>query len=122
MLVDKFELMIKHIQKQADKGKKFVMGETPTDEHTDYQMFYNEVVLCDNSILVSIESEKMLFLTHNTLNYLFINNKEYCELTYKWMKNLQKRSTVISAVSEKLRNQFFALVDKKIQQTREKLG
>jgi hypothetical protein len=122
MLVDKFELMIKHIQKQAEKGKKFMLGETPNDFQIDYQMYYNEVVLCDNSILVSIESEKMLFLTHNTLNYLFINNKEYCELTYKWMKNLQKRSTLISSVSEKLRNQFFALVDKKIQQTREKLG
>ncbi|MBI3234320.1 MAG: hypothetical protein HYZ42_09815 [Bacteroidetes bacterium] len=122
MLVDKFEELINHLEKQAEHGKKFMINETPADFHTQYDLYYNEVVLCDNSILVSVENQKMLFLTHNTLNYLHIINREYCDITYKWMTNLQKRSTIISSGSEKVRSQFFKGVRKKIEATRKKIS
>lgn len=122
ILVDKFELLINHIEKQVLTGKKYILNEVVKESFAPYELYNNEVVLCDNSILVTIESEKMLFITHNTLNYLYINNKEYCELTHQWMKNLQMRSTPINAKSDKHRNKFFENIRFKIEQTRTKLS
>lgn len=120
-LLDLFEQLIGHIKLQADCARKFFPGETPQEHSVPYRLYNNQVVLCDNSILVATDNDKRLFLTHNTLNYLYISNKGYCETTYKWMKNLEKRSSLISEVSEKERHQFFRNIHRKIEATKQRL-
>jgi hypothetical protein len=48
------------------------------------------------------------YITFNTLNSLTTNNPEFCEETEHWMKNLERKSTLISGISEKQRYQFFS--------------
>jgi hypothetical protein len=121
VLLDQFEKMVKHINRQAVEGKKFLLDADPDAATSTFQLYNNELVLCDNSIYASVDGQKMAFLTHNTLNYLHIVNKEYCEVTYKWMKNLIRRSTAISSASEKERIQFFNGIYNKINKLKTQL-
>jgi hypothetical protein len=41
------------------------------------------------------------------MNSLATANPQFCEETEHWLKNLEKKSTLISGVSEKLRYKFF---------------
>jgi hypothetical protein len=120
-LLDIFSELMNHIKMQAHLAQKFYPNEQANATHVSYRLYNNQVVLCDNSVLVVADNEKRLFLTHNTLNYLYISDKGYCETTYKWMKNLEQRSTLISEVPEKERHQFFRNIQRKIEATRQKI-
>lgn len=121
ILIEQFEDMISHLKAQAESGKKFRWGESAKENDAEYKLFNNEVVLCDNSIFAQVEDRKMIFLTHNTLNYMYITNREYCENAHKWLKNLMSRSTLISSASEKERERFFKSIREKVDSVKKKI-
>ncbi len=121
LLVDQFMEMMDHLHKQAEAGHKFHVGDGPSEYCSSYKLYNNEVVLCDNSIFAVADDQKGVFITHNTLNYMYITNRDYCDTTHKWLKNLMKRSTLISNESEKSRRQFFNTIKEKVKEVRAKI-
>ena len=121
ILIDQFLEMMDHMEKQAEVGYKFHLGKGPNNLSGKYQLYNNEVVLCDNSIFAVADGQKGVFITHNTLNYMYITNRDYCDTTDKWLKNLMKRSTLISSGSEKARIQFFNTVKSKVESIRQQI-
>ena len=59
---------------------------------------------------------KYSYITFNTMNSITTNNPEFCEETEHWMKNLEKKSNLISGISEKQRYQFFSGMFKTIDE------
>ena len=53
-LLDKFQKWLKHLQKQAELGFKFLDGQDPVGIEGSFKMYENEVVLNDNSVLVKM--------------------------------------------------------------------
>jgi hypothetical protein len=47
------------------------------------------------------------YISFNTLNSLTTSNPEFCGEIEHWLKNLEKKSTLISGVAEKQRYRFF---------------
>jgi hypothetical protein len=95
--------MIEMVMKFAENGRKNV-----SDKNETYQMYNSEVVLGTNCIYVIMGESKYSYITFNTMNSLTTNNPEFCEETEHWMRNLEKKSTLISGIAEKQRYQFFS--------------
>lgn len=106
-IAEQFAEMLIHIKYQAGVGSKFMPNENPT---SDFQFYFSEVMIGNNNILVKLKDNTITYLSHNTLNYLMTNNADFCKETEQSIQNLIKKSSLISATGEKLRNQFFAKI------------
>lgn len=109
--------MILHIQKQAELGFKFYPGKKPFGKENNFQLYYSDFIIANNSIFTLAGNNKTTYITHHTFKTLVTNNAAFCEETEQWLNNLLKKSFLISSISEKQRNQFF----KKIQDNIRKL-
>lgn len=115
------ETMIAHLEKQAAAGFRFMHGESPEGVDGSYRLYYNEVLLGDNTIFVSRETRKKVFLTYNVINLLVTENLPFCLQIENSLRNLTKKSTLISSTSEKERQRFFHLLSSKITELRERI-
>lgn len=104
---DETENMIRDIQRQAEFGCKF-KGEAPAPgKANNYTLYNSELMIGNNCILVTMGSNKAVYLSHNTFNSMVTINSSFCEETERWLRNLVKKSIPISGVSEKQRYRFF---------------
>jgi hypothetical protein len=118
---ESLEQTLIHLKAQAEFGCKFMPGENPESRKNNFKFFYNRVVLGDNTILVITERSKSVFLNYDALNYISTRDETFCESSHEDLKNLMKRSTLISQTSEKQRNIFFGIILNKINDRKKKL-
>ena len=107
LIYKRLEQLMLHIEKQADAGYKFNIDDEAKKPLSTFQLYFNEVILCDNSVTVVVNDSKMVFLTHNIFNFMSTTDVSFCEKTYRNVQNLIKKSTLISNVSERERARFF---------------
>lgn len=107
--------IVDHLEKQAESGLKSLIGNAPLPTAASYQMFNNELVLGDNTILAELDELKIGFLTHNTLNFISTRDERFCNYTLGALKNLISKSTQLSRVGEKDRLRFFNRIREKIK-------
>ncbi len=107
LICEQINAMLMHIQKQAELGFKYGYNEKVAGQQGNFQLYYSEVMISNNSILAYMGNAKAAYLSHNTLNFMITNNVSFCEDTDKWIKNVIRKSTLISGVSEKQRHRFF---------------
>lgn len=105
---------IEHLRVQADMGCKFYPGENPDYQKSNFQFYYNRVVLGDNTIMTIINGKKILYLNYDVLNYMVTQDEKFCNDVYSKLQTLMRRATILSNVSEKQRNIFFNILLKKI--------
>lgn len=109
------------LEKQAELGRKVNSeGKVVTGENS-YMLYWSEIEIGNNCILAEIEQEKTVYLAYNTFNKLTTRNNNFCEEIDAWLKNLIKKSTLISDVSEKQRYQFFKTLNSGIDKVRNKI-
>lgn len=118
-LYDVIEETWDHLEQQAALGYKFMHGDPERKPMGRFRMYFNEVLLGDNSMLVTMDGAKMAFMTHATINFMQTRDPEFCENMYQHYRNQMKRSTLISEVSEKDRSRFFRIIRDRIE-TRKK--
>lgn len=107
LLYEKVDELIKHLEKQAEIGKKFLIGESPTPEAGDYNLLHNDLILGDNSLLAVADGLKISFISHSVINYIVTRDERFCDYRFNSMQNLISKSTQISKVGEKERSRFF---------------
>ena len=107
LLYKKMEQMVVHIEKQADAGCKYAVGDDSKKPMSTFQLYFNEVILGDNSVTVLVNDTKLVYIAHNIFNFMTTTDVRFCENTYKTIQNLMKKSTLISNVSERERARFF---------------
>jgi transcriptional regulator with XRE-family HTH domain len=109
--------MMEMIQKNAENARKNI-----SDKNETYLLYSSEVVLGTNCIYTTMGESKYSHISFNTLNSLTTNNPAFCEETEHWMRNLERKSTLISGVAEKQRYQFFSKMFKVIDESIEKVN
>ena len=109
--------MIEHLRTQAEAGAKFLPGENVTTKKNNFQFYYNRVILGDNTVLLTVDTKRILYLTYDALNYLIIRDEDFCADAFAKLQTLMKRATLISNTSDKQRNIFFNILLKKIPQS-----
>ena len=111
---DALRKTLEHLKTQAEYGCKFLPGENPLSKKNNYSLFYNRVVLGDNTIMVETDGKRTLYLIYDILNYMATQDTKFCQEVYTKMQMLIKRGTIISNVSEKQRSVFFNILLRKI--------
>ena len=114
ILYEAIEKLWNHLEKQAAAGYKFNYGDAEQKPISEFKMYFNEVLLGDNTILIELDGIKMCYMTHTTINFMLTKDVEFTKNMYNHIQNQMKRSTLISEVSEKERSRFFRIVREKI--------
>ena len=120
ILCDNLLELVRHIKTQADRGRKFLKDKEVADTENNYKLYYNELTLVDNTILVKTGANRTVYLTHNLLNNLITTNESFCNETNTIMENMMNKANLISSSSEKLRNQYFIRIEDRIVKLKRK--
>jgi hypothetical protein len=102
-LLQEYRKMIEMVKANAESGRKNI-----SDKDETFVLYTSEVVLGTNCIYVIMGDTKYSYISFNSINSLTTNNPEFCEETDHWVRNLERKSTLISGVAEKQRYQFFS--------------
>jgi hypothetical protein len=113
-LCDSIKELLAHVKEQAKQGKKLIKEKEVAVDEENYRLYYNDITLVDNTILINIDGSKEVYITHNLLNNLVTSNEAFCEETLQVTKNMMKKVNLISSTSEKVRNQFFLKLEDKV--------
>jgi hypothetical protein len=105
---------IEHLRQEADSGCKFYPGENPDFQKSNFQFYYNRLILGDNTIMTLLDGKKILYLNYDVLNYMVTQDEHFCNEVYLKLQTLMRRATILSNVSEKQRNMFFNVLLRKI--------
>jgi hypothetical protein len=117
-LLNKLTDMTTHICSQAEEGVKFIPSEKPNSQSPKYNLYVNDFVIGDNSVVAIYNNSLTSFITHSHINYLTISDKKFTDYHYRFIKNIIKKSILISDTGEKYRARFFHLIQEKIEQCR----
>ena len=118
-LYEDLEALINHIEKQAELGLKFNYDELPDKKSASFRMFHNDLISGDNSALAEIGNNKIAYINHNLINFMFTRDENFANHTRDTFQNAIQKSTQISLVGEKARANFFDRLRKKITAQRE---
>lgn len=110
-----------HLEKQAAFGYKFNYGDTHQKPIGEFKMYFNEVLLGDNNMLVELDGSLMAYVSHTTINFMLTKDEMFTRNMYMHIQNQMKRSTLISEVSEKERSRFFRIIRERIEHRKESL-
>lgn len=116
------EKLLDHLEAQAGAGYKFDAADAARKPMGNFQMYVNEVISGDNSILAELDHTRTVYLTHNVINFMITTDAQFCNHTWDNIQNLMKKSTLISSVSERERSRFFKVLRRRIAGRKEKLG
>jgi hypothetical protein len=112
-LCEKFKALLQHIDAEAEQGNKFNMGSQATLEGEEFNIYFNEVAIGDNSLLFKMGNQKIAFNTYSNLNYMTSSDPDYTNYINAHFESTMRTSTLISGTAEKIRSNFFnALVNK----------
>jgi hypothetical protein len=120
VLYDAAEKLISHLEFQATEGYKYSVNDLK-NPLGKYEMYFNEILILEGNILVTLDGTKMAFLIHNVLNFLLTNDVRFCDNMYEHIQNLKRKSTLISAVSERERSRFFKYLRQRIETRKQSL-
>ncbi len=116
-VLGEIKIMAAYLEQCAETGRKEVSS--PTE---NLAMYCSDVVLGTNCIYINTGPSKYAYITFNSLNSLTTNNQEFCEETEHWVKNIVKKSSLISGVGEKQRFKFFSQMNKMIDACYERVS
>lgn len=103
-----FREEITAIQKQAERSTKHADAITGNGgEAINYQLYYSDIEITNNSVLIEIGNLSSVYLGHFSFSTMSTTSEMYCLETRKWFDTIIRKSTLISGVSEKLRYQVF---------------
>jgi len=116
-LLQEYRKMVNMLHTNAETGRKNI-----SDKNETFFLYNSNVVLGTNCIYAIMGDTKFSYISFNSINSLTTNNAEFCEETERWMRNLERKSTLISNVGEKQRYKFFSQMYKNIDVCIEKIG
>ena len=120
-LYDQVESLVDHVKDQASNGEKYLVGQKPSGNN-NFKLFFNEVSTGHNTVLTETNGIQTVFLNHGVMNYMITRDKKFCDYTHQSLENTMRKSSLISSVSEKERNRFFMVLQRKITELKNDLA
>ncbi len=106
--------MIDHLQLQAEKGVKFMPGATDLSYKAPIEFYVNELILGNNTMVITLDDTDLTMVTYGVLHYLFTKDARFADKVKDSFDTLLSRSTLISKTGEKDRNRFFNALREKV--------
>ena len=120
-ICEKLVELLNHQQKQAELGFKFPYGKHPQGDEGNFQLYHNDIILADNTVLVRAGENITSVITNNAINLMATHNQDFYNYNYNWGKNLLAKSILISGTAEKERNRFFLKQRERVERVAELL-
>jgi transcriptional regulator with XRE-family HTH domain len=120
-LCDVLETWLSHVQNQAEAGFQYMYGMPREGIENSYKLFHDEVLVNDNTILVTMDGRRVSYTTYNIINQLITTSPVYCDQIERSLRNLMQKSTMISGTSSKERYHFFNVLHEKVKILRSRI-
>jgi hypothetical protein len=121
LIYEALENLMLHLDRQAALGYKFIAEDGEKVAGGTYEMYLNEIIIGDNSILAVLDGTKAGFIIHTVMNIMMTRDIRFCQNLYESMQNVMRKSTLISSVSERERSRFFKHFHNRIKIKKEKI-
>ena len=120
---DQVRQMFGNIKEMAEQHSKVPAGKRSAQYEENYTLFCSEVTIGNNCILTTVgENFKAAYLSYHTFNTMVTTNPTFCNETDNWLRNIMKKSIMISGVGEKQRHQFFRRIEENLQRVMDKIN
>lgn len=113
-LYEQLQELVAFVSKQAELATKYLPGQNPEMKPKNFQLFYNQVCLADNTMLATTSSGTVSVINYGILNYLTCYDQGFCATVAKDIENIMKRSTKLSEGNVRHRTMFFNAINEKI--------
>lgn len=89
---------------------------------SNYSLFYNELILLNNNMLIKSETKLTMFIPYTLLGYFITDHKESCENVHQFFNQQIANSKLLNQAGIRDQNLFFNRADRKIDYYIEKLN
>lgn len=114
LVVGALHQTLAHLQHQAEKGVKFMPGDSDVSYKAPIQFYINELILGNNTMILKLDSMPLTMVTYSVFHYLFTKDPRFYTKVMGSFDTLLSRSTLISKTGEKDRNRFFNAMRQKV--------
>jgi hypothetical protein len=112
---DDVNLMFARINKQAELNVKLGLDNKPATSEDNYALYHSDVMIGNNCVLSNTGGIKGAYISYHTFNVMLTRNENFCNETDLWLKNLIRKSNLISGVAEKQRYRYFKRIDETLK-------
>ncbi len=113
-VINSFQKMLDHLELQAEKGFKFMPGATAVSYKGSIQFFVTELILGNNTVLLTLDGQQISMVTYCIFNYLITRDHRFSRKVFDTFDTLLARSTLVSKTGEKDRKHFFNILREKL--------
>lgn len=117
-LIDEVSELIQHIKKQAEIGRKFIKGQPVITDEDNFHLYLHQTYIQDNTIISETNAYRMLYITHNMLNYLFTIDQDYVNKSFAVFQSMLKSCVKISEDNPRQRNAYFESLELFVERAR----
>ncbi|HSC54155.1 MAG TPA: hypothetical protein VLC98_11055 [Phnomibacter sp.] len=117
-LYDVLDDLISHVELEAEWGTMYKPGSNPELFPKNFQLFFNQVSLSDNTMLAQAGNRKTVVINYGVLNYLICYDQVFCNSVDEDLQNIIRRSTKLSEANVKQRVMFFNALHDKVNRYR----
>lgn len=122
MLLEKLDALINHIELQAEQGKKVNLNQPPHSLSSQFNMYINNLIVGDNTIMVQQGDVLSTYLVHSVINFLNTADASFNSYMKKMMGMFLQKSTPISIINESKRSEFFDTIRNRITTAKLKIN
>lgn len=90
--------------------------------NSNYSLFYNELILLNNNMLIESKGKLTMFIPYTLLGYFITNHNESCQNVHQFFNQQIANSKLLNQSGIKDQNQFFNRAERKIDYYIEKLN
>lgn len=106
-LIEELSGLIQHIKEQATLGRKFIKGQPVITDDGNFSLYLHQTYIQDNTIISETNAYRMLYITHNMLNYLYTIDQDYVNKSFAVFQSMLKSCVKISEENQRQRNAYF---------------
>ena len=103
LLIEDLNTIIKEIEKKCESNAE------------NFQLYFNELLILNNTALFSSKNKSAFFLPYNALGYFVTSDKETCQEQQEYLFNQLKNSKSLNQSGKKDRKIFFNKMYQKIE-------
>ncbi len=116
-ILDDLETMIRKLQRNSETGFKFNKSGSMTP--VQHRLFLSDVMIGTNCVFCKAAGFATSFISYSSFNFMQTTNSNFNEQNEQWLNNILSKSTLLSGVAEKQRNQFFKQIYKQITEMKD---
>lgn len=106
---------------QAETGKKYNPAKETFSE-TPFSLYISDLMIGNNHVFMSSGARTSSYIGYGSFNYMRTSNVIFNRQISGWLENLIAKSTLVSRVAEKQRNQFFKQALQRVVELREAIA